>query len=294
VKTSLRCGGCLFGALLISAALHLVLAGTLLWPGSGQVPDDPGVEEVGVSLAMFTDLGPPQASVQASAREEAVTHESDPQPVQEQVVDEPEPPPEPAPLAEARPEPTPQPSPQKDRHVPDSPPTVAAPTPEREAHPIPKPVPKATVKPKPKRVKPSKIVKATKATKATKAKPTQTRRRLAASKDGAKQGGSGTSGAAGAAVERGYLRGLQQAIARNRFYPPGARRKDLKGMVTVAFTIKRDGRLGDIRVTKGSGYDVLDQAALETLRRLGRYKPIPTTTGRDQWPVRVPIVFDLR
>ena len=97
-----------------------------------------------------------------------------------------------------------------------------------------------------------------------------------------------------AAAERDYLRGLQQAIARNRFYPQGARREDRKGVVTVAFTVQSDGRLSDVRVTKGSGFDVLDQAAVETLRRLGRYKPIPPATGRNRWPVRVPIVFDLR
>jgi protein TonB len=95
-------------------------------------------------------------------------------------------------------------------------------------------------------------------------------------------------------VEGEYLRGLQQAIGRNRFYPQGARRQDLTGVVAVAFTIHADGRLDDIRVSNGSGFDVLDQAALETLRRLGSYKPIPPVTGRSRWPVRVPIVFDLR
>jgi protein TonB len=106
--------------------------------------------------------------------------------------------------------------------------------------------------------------------------------------------GSAASSASVAALEGDYLRGLQRAIARNRFYPPDARRRDVTGVVTVSFTVQSDGRLGDIRVAKGSGFEMLDQAALETLRRLGSYKPIPAATGKTRWPVRVPIVFDLR
>jgi protein TonB len=65
-------------------------------------------------------------------------------------------------------------------------------------------------------------------------------------------------------------------------------------VVLIAFTIQADGTLGDVRVAKGSGSEVIDQAAVETVRRLGRYKPIPAGIGRSRWPVRVPIRYDLR
>jgi protein TonB len=107
-------------------------------------------------------------------------------------------------------------------------------------------------------------------------------------------GTTGTGDAASTAAQEGaYLKGLTQAIARNRFYPPEAQRQDVSGVVVVAFTIRADGSLMGFHVAKGSGSDVIDQAAVETVRRLGRYKPIPAGIGRSQWPVKVPIRFDL-
>ncbi len=111
----------------------------------------------------------------------------------------------------------------------------------------------------------------------------------------APSGAGGTGDAASVAAQEGaYLKGLTQAIARNRFYPPAAQRQDVTGVVLVAFTIQADGTLADVRVAKGSGSEVIDQAAVETVRRLGSYKPIPAGVGRSRWPVRVPIRFDLR
>jgi protein TonB len=87
---------------------------------------------------------------------------------------------------------------------------------------------------------------------------------------------------------------LQRAISRKRYYPTAARRKKLQGKVYVSFLLRRDGRLTGIALAKGSGHDVLDDAAMETLRRLGRFKPIPDAIGRSQWRLRVPINFALR
>lgn len=297
MTTSLRCLGCRLVALLTSAGVHLAVAAALLWVDPGQLPaDDPTPREVGVTLAMFADAGPPGGS--PAAPEEAPSPpESDPLP-------DPEPEPEPEPLAEAvaeppaEPEPIPDPIPELPPAPDPAPELVAEPAPEVIApapQQRPKPVPRPKAKPKP-----------TKVPKVARARPTRAQvQSVAASVPGPAPAvaspvtpGGGTGRAADsasvAAVEGAYLRGLQQAIARNRFYPPGARREDVTGVVTVAFTVQGDGRLGDIRVAKSSGSEVLDQAALETLRRLGSYKPIPAGTGRTRWPVRVPIVFNLR
>jgi protein TonB len=67
----------------------------------------------------------------------------------------------------------------------------------------------------------------------------------------------------------------------------------LEGTVTVFFVIKADGRIVSARVSKSSGSDLLDDAALDTLNRLGRFKPIPAGIGRNRWPLRVPIRFAL-
>lgn len=276
--------------MLISGGVHLAVAAALLWADSGQVPaEGPVAREVAVTLAMFADPGPPDGGSTA--------------PVEVPPPPEAEPLPEPEQLAEVLPEPEPEPEVIPDP-IPDPPPApepipevAAEPTPEVIAQP-PKPKPKPVSRPKPKPTPVPKVVKS---------RPDPARVQAVAGRasgpataavatPAAPGGGTGSAegSASMAAIEGDYLRGLQRAIARNRFYPPGARRQDETGVVMVAFTIQSDGRLGDIRVAKGSGSEVLDQAALETLRRLGSYRPIPADNGRARWPVRVPIVFDLR
>ncbi|EXJ16207.1 energy transducer TonB [Imhoffiella purpurea] len=108
------------------------------------------------------------------------------------------------------------------------------------------------------------------------------------------ESGTKTTKAARQAAERAYLAALQRAIARQQRYPTSARRRQQTGVATVAFVLQADGRIGGIRIAKGSGHGSLDQASLDALRRLGRFKPIPPEVGRTSWPLRVPIRFDLR
>ncbi|MEA3276474.1 MAG: energy transducer TonB, partial [Pseudomonadota bacterium] len=105
-------------------------------------------------------------------------------------------------------------------------------------------------------------------------------------------GGSG-AGSSKAAAEAGYLAELQRAIARHRFYPRKARRDGLEGVVRVFFVIEADGRITGVRIAGSSGSKLLDEAAVKTLNRLGRFKPIPGEIGRKRWPLRVPINFAL-
>jgi protein TonB len=58
--------------------------------------------------------------------------------------------------------------------------------------------------------------------------------------------------------------------------------------------ILADGRIRNVRIDKGSGHGSLDQAAIETLKRLSVFKPIPQEIGKTRWPLRVPIRFALK
>ena len=103
-----------------------------------------------------------------------------------------------------------------------------------------------------------------------------------------------TSSASTKGAERAYLAALQAAIAARQQYPAEARRSGRVGTVTVAFVILSDGRITQMRIAKGSGVPSLDSAALDALRRLGRFRPIPSTLGRASLALRVPVRFDLR
>lgn len=95
------------------------------------------------------------------------------------------------------------------------------------------------------------------------------------------------------AVEGEYLKALLAAIARAQRYPERARRQGKSGAAVVSFVIQADGSLSAIRLARGSGHPELDQAALESLNRLGRFKPIPPGLNRSHWPIQVPIRFRL-
>ena len=108
------------------------------------------------------------------------------------------------------------------------------------------------------------------------------------------QGSQASSSSHRASEEQAYLAALQAAIAARQQYPAEARRAGKNGVVAIAFVVLADGRITQMRVAKGSGVPSLDSAALDALRRLGRFRPLPATLGRDSLTVRVPILFDLR
>lgn len=95
-------------------------------------------------------------------------------------------------------------------------------------------------------------------------------------------------------LREAYKAALLAAIERHKFYPNRARRRRIEGQARVGFRIAADGRLTDIHLVAGSGTQVLDEAALETLRRLARVEPLPPALAMDEWALVVPIVFELR
>lgn len=94
-------------------------------------------------------------------------------------------------------------------------------------------------------------------------------------------------------LEQAFLAELQQTIAAHRFYPPAARAHQIRGRVSVAFVLMADGAIAHTEVRESSGHSILDEAALETLRRVERFKPIPAALGKNNWHIRVPVHFTL-
>lgn len=88
-----------------------------------------------------------------------------------------------------------------------------------------------------------------------------------------------------------YSRALRAALAQRHQYPRRAARFGLTGTAQVTFTIQRDGRFTDIGITASTGSALLDQAALDTVRRLGRFRPLPDGYSAEGWTLSVPLVY---
>ena len=47
-------------------------------------------------------------------------------------------------------------------------------------------------------------------------------------------------------------------------------------------------------MTRSSGFEILDDEALETIRKIGRFPPLPPELELDRLKVELAIVFELR
>jgi protein TonB len=75
-------------------------------------------------------------------------------------------------------------------------------------------------------------------------------------------------------------------------YPLAARRHGLEGRVLLTAHVRADGRCAEVRLRASSGHELLDHAALETVRRW-RFLPARRgDTAIDSW-VEIPISFRL-
>jgi len=68
-----------------------------------------------------------------------------------------------------------------------------------------------------------------------------------------------------------------------KYYPASARRRGIEGHVEVGFRLTHDGAADQVAVLHGSGYAVLDHAALETVYRA---QPFPVEHGQYRFSLR--------
>ncbi|HSB41577.1 MAG TPA: energy transducer TonB, partial [Methylomirabilota bacterium] len=90
-----------------------------------------------------------------------------------------------------------------------------------------------------------------------------------------------------------YLRRFRQRVLESLVYPLAARRQGLGGTVELHVWLEPTGRVRDVQIARSSSHPVLDDAAVEAIRRLGPV-PFPDSLPRRPLLIRVPLVFELR
>ena len=76
-------------------------------------------------------------------------------------------------------------------------------------------------------------------------------------------------------------------------YPRAARLRRQEGKVMLRLTIDRAGRLLAAEIAETSGFELLDQAALDTARRAAPLPPLPAEEKSDRAVLLVPVLFAL-
>ena len=88
-----------------------------------------------------------------------------------------------------------------------------------------------------------------------------------------------------------YKAELRAMIDKNKSYPPMSRRLGQTGTVVVAFTLLEDGHIIDVKIEKPSPYERLNLSAMEAVKKVERFKPIPKEVGEQKMDIRVPVKF---
>jgi periplasmic protein TonB len=90
-----------------------------------------------------------------------------------------------------------------------------------------------------------------------------------------------------------YAGGVKASILRHKAYPAVAERLSHEGAVKVSFTIDSGGSLLSATVRSSSGFDELDQAALDAVQNAAPFDEIPQETGKSQLSLSITLKFSL-
>jgi len=91
----------------------------------------------------------------------------------------------------------------------------------------------------------------------------------------------------------GYTRKVQEQINRALTYPAVAREAGWQGSLKIGLSLAPNGKILEAKITKSSGYEVFDKAALDIARAAGPYSPFPESIEAHSLWVEVPVVYSL-
>jgi protein TonB len=95
-------------------------------------------------------------------------------------------------------------------------------------------------------------------------------------------------------AELSWQRALNLHLSKHKRYPGEARNRRIQGVVTVSFSVDREGRVSNARMVKGSGSSLLDEEALEMLSRASPIPPPPDMPAAGLRDFTMPIQFNIR
>lgn len=94
-------------------------------------------------------------------------------------------------------------------------------------------------------------------------------------------------------VLQSFARSVRRMIEANKKYPTAAQAAGIEGRTSVRMVILKDGRLGKVEIVRSSGYEILDKAALQSVREAAPFPPIPEKTRREEIHISVTLIFKI-
>lgn len=110
-----------------------------------------------------------------------------------------------------------------------------------------------------------------------------------------KGNGSGSESLSGAPkashIVSEYATELIAALNQLKEYPPFSKERRETGQVQLSFKLRKNGEITEIKILQPSPYQRLNDAAVNTVQKLKRFKPVPDEVSKGDWNVILPIEF---
>lgn len=90
-----------------------------------------------------------------------------------------------------------------------------------------------------------------------------------------------------------YNRWLKIKVESVLKYPELAAISGYHGTLYLKFDIMKDGTLGGLEVLKSSGFKILDDEALRSIRSSAPFQPLPDEWGMERYSIRAAVIFYL-
>ncbi len=90
-----------------------------------------------------------------------------------------------------------------------------------------------------------------------------------------------------------YTALVRDIIEKHKFYPEIAREEGVEGKVLLEFKVLKNGKLAFVKVLKSSSYDMLDSAAVYSVKKAAPFPSIPRKLGKKALTMRLWIKFEL-
>jgi len=91
-----------------------------------------------------------------------------------------------------------------------------------------------------------------------------------------------------------YLTKIKMIIESNKIYPKRAVVGNIEGKVFLKFSLYKNGIAKDIKVIKSSGYKILDNAAIEAIKRSLPFPKFPEDLNKNKIVLSLQLIFKLR
>ncbi|MBX3593314.1 TonB family protein [Sphingomonas sp.] len=94
--------------------------------------------------------------------------------------------------------------------------------------------------------------------------------------------------------EADYFALVSAHLNRKKRYPIEAKKARQQGVVTVRFTVARDGTVSNVAIKRSSGHALLDTATTDLLAQVSPLPRMPASMARDRVTLSLPIEYALK